>query len=158
MKTLQKLWKIIQDFFRQISYLVRYNWAFINGLAKPEEFHEGIAYKDNVPVPLDDIDEYTLAICKEYNIAYEYAVEKMAYTDIGVLYAKVANNKAFSNYNDYLQLDDKAKSKHVMEYGEARPYVFQVITPEEQKEVIEKANEAQEKLRSMYRNGGKLND
>lgn len=82
----------------------------------------------------------------------------MAYTDIGVLYAKMTNNKAFSSYNDYLQLDDKAKSKHVMEYGEVRPYVFQVITPEDQKEVIEKANEAQEKLRSMYRNGGKLND
>lgn len=117
-----------------------------------------MAYKDSVPIILDEIEEHSLEVAKEYNIPYNYIMDNMCYTDIGVLYAKIANNKAFSNYNDFLKMDDKAKGSHVMEYGEVKPYVFQTITPEQQQKAVEEMTEAQKKLRETYRSGGKFND
>ena len=140
-----------------ISYLIRYNWSLLHGLVKPQEDYEGIAYKDFVGIPLDEIEEHTLAICKHYNISYEYAVNQIAYTDISVLYAKMSNEKAFSSYCDFINLDEQSRSKQVMDFGEVKPYVFDLITPEVQKEQIDKIERS--KLSEMYRSGGKfIND
>ena len=60
-----------------MTYLIRYNWAYYNGLAKEIDTYEGIAYKDQVPITFEEIEEQTLVICKEYNISYEYAVSQI---------------------------------------------------------------------------------
>lgn len=122
---------------------------------KPKEEYEGIAYKDFVGIPLDEIEEHSLAISKHYNISYEYVVNNMAYTDISVLYAKMSNEKAFNSYCDYINLDEQSRSKHVMEFGEVKSYVFELVTPQAQQEYVESEKS---KLSSMYRNGGKFKD
>lgn len=107
-----------------------------------------------VAIPLDEIEEHTLAVVKHYNIPYEYVVNKMAYTDISVLYAKMANENAFKQYCEFIQLDDETRSKQVMEYGEVKPYVFELITPEIQEEQIQETN--QNPVSGLYKNGGKF--
>lgn len=126
----------------------------MNGLVKPKEDYEGVAYQDMVAIPLDEIEEHTLAVVKHYNIPYEYVVNKMAYTDISVLYAKMANENAFKQYCEFIQLDDETRSKQVMEYGEVKPYVFELITPEIQEEQIKETN--QNPVSGLYKNGGKF--
>ena len=74
------------------------------------------------------------------------------------MYAKVVNNKAFSNYNDYINMSEEQQAKYVMDYGEIKPFVFEVVTAEEQRQNVEEQNEAQKKLREMYRSGGKLDN
>ena len=56
-------------------------------------------------MPLDEIDEQVLVLTKEYNIPYLTLMDDTTYTDIGVLYAKVANSKAFEAYSQYISLD-----------------------------------------------------
>ena len=138
-----------------ISYLIRYNWAYQNGKVKPNDEYQGLAYRDMLPIPLDEIDEYVLYVSKEYVIPYEYVMDKMYYSDITVLYAKKMNENSFSRYNDYLSYDEKTQSKYVSDYGVPKPYVYDILTPDVQKEAIETKKS---KLREMYRSGGKFND
>ena len=138
-----------------ISYLIRYNWAYQNGKVKSNDEYQGLAYQDMLPIPLDEIDEYVLYVSKEYLIPYEYVMDKMYYSDITVLYAKKMNENSFSRYNDYLSYDEKTQSKYVSDYGVPKPYVYDILTPDVQKEAIETKKS---KLREMYRSGGKFND
>ena len=138
-----------------ISYLIRYNWAYQNGKVKPNYEYQGLAYQDMLPIPLDEIDEYVLYVSKEYLIPYEYVMDKMYYSDITVLYAKKMNENSFSRYNDYLSYDEKTQSKYVSDYGVPKPYVYDILTQDVQKEAIETKKS---KLREMYRSGGKFND
>ena len=107
--------------------------------------YKGIAYNDMVIIGLDDIEEMVLALCKEYNMQY----------DVTVIYAKMSNEKAFSSYNDYLNLDEQGQGKYVTDYGKPKPFVYEVLTVERQLANIE---EKKDGLRSMYRQGRKLND
>lgn len=109
------------------------------------------------PVPLDEIEEYVLAVSKHYAIPYTYVMDEMYYPDVTVLYAKMANENAFTAYSQYIQLDEESRSKHVMDWGEPKPYVYEVITPEVQRVFIENS-EATQKLRGIYRQGGRYKD
>ena len=82
-------------------------------------------------------------------------MDKMYYSDITVLYAKKMNENSFSRYNDYLSYDEKTQSTYVSDYGVPKPYVYDILTPDVQKEAIETKKS---KLREMYRSGGKFND
>ena len=137
-----------------VSYLVRYNWAFVQGAIKPIDEYKGMAYDDMVVVQLNDIDEMALALCKEYHIQYGYIMDNMYYPDMTVMYAKMVNEKAFSSYNDYLNLDEKSQGKYVTDFGKPKPYVYELLTADKQKAQIE---ERRDGLRNMYRHGGKLN-
>ena len=72
---------------------------------KPKDEYKGLAYEDAVIIQLDDVEEMTLTLCKEYNMQYEYIMDKMYYPDVTVLYARLMNEKAFSSYNEYLNMD-----------------------------------------------------
>ena len=96
-----------------ISYLVRYNWGLVQGKVKPVDEYKGLAYQDMVNIELDDVEEMVLTLCKEYNMQYHYVMDSMYYSDVTVIYAKLANEKSFSSYNDYLNLDEEAKGKFV---------------------------------------------
>lgn len=138
-----------------ISYLIRYNWAYINGAIEHKEEFRGLAYDDMVDIPLDEIEEQVLTLCKEFNMSYEYLQNKVPYTDIGVLYAKYANTKAFQSYNDFISLPEEQKSKHIRDWGEIKPYAYQLVTVDKQKEMLEEAQKTE--LQKMYKNGGSLN-
>lgn len=139
-----------------INYLVRYNWGFVQGLIKPIDEYKGMAYEDMVSIPLDDVEDMTLTLCKEYGMDYDYIQNKMYYPDVTVIYAKLANEKAFSSYNEFIGLDESSQGKYVTDYGKPKPYVYQLLTPEVQKQEIE--NKKDGGLRDMYRHGGRLND
>lgn len=113
-----------------------------------------MAYDDMVVVQLNDIDEMALALCKEYHIQYGYIMDNMYYPDMTVMYAKMVNEKAFSSYNDYLNLDEQSQGKYVTDFGKHKPYVYELLTADKQKAQIE---ERRDGLRNMYRHGGKLN-
>lgn len=153
-----RFWRIILHFFKLISYLVRYQWAYIQGLVKPRDEFTGLAYEEMVPVYLDEITEQVLAVCKEYNISYEHAMDKMYYPDITVMYAKMANENAFKTYNDWLNLDETSQGKFVTDYGTPKPYVYEILTPDKQKEGLEKQEKSRNTLKDMYRHGGRIND
>lgn len=138
-----------------ITYLIRYNWAKLKGVIKPKEERKGAMLKDMVVIPFDEIEEQILTLCKAYNMDYRYLQEEVCYTDIGVLYAKYANEQAFKNYNDYLNLDDEQKQRHVYEWGEPLPFVYNFVSPEVYEEVAEKE---QTELQKMYKNGGALSE
>lgn len=138
-----------------VSYLVRDNWAFVQGAIKPLDEYKGIAYDDMVVIGLDDIEEMVLTLCKEYNMQYGYVMDSMYYPDITVIYAKLANEKAFSSYNDYLNLDEQGQGKYVTDFGKPKPFVYEILTVDRQRANIE---EKKDGLRSMYRQGRKLND
>lgn len=125
------------------------------GAIKVFDDYKGLAYKDYVSVTLDEVDEYALVVCKEYNMSYEYAMDKLYYSDLTVMYAKIANDKAFQSYNDYLSLDEKAQSHFVADYGKPKSYVFSLITPELQQKNVEQRESA---LRELYRQGGRLDE
>lgn len=137
-----------------ISYLIRYNWAYTCGAIKPLDDYRGLAYNDMIPVPLDEVDEMALTLCKEYKIDYRYLMEEMYYSDVTMLYAKHANERAFSSYNDYLNLSEEQKGKYVSDYGVPKPYVYELLTAEKQKENIE--NKGNNSLKEIYRHGGNL--
>ena len=141
-----------------ISYLIRYNWAFMNGKVKPKDDYEGLAYKDMVAINLDDIEEKVLAVVKEYRMDYLYVLDQMYYPDVTVLYAKMANTSAFKTYNEYLNLDEQGKGKYVSDYGVPEPYTYQLLTPEKQRETIEAEKEPKNSLKDLYRHGGKIDD
>ncbi len=82
-----------------VSYLVRDNWAFVQGAIKPLDEYKGIAYDDMVVIGLDDIE--------------------------------------------------------VTDYGKPKPFVYEILTVDRQRANIE---EKKDGLRSMYRQGRKLND
>lgn len=138
-----------------ISYLVRYNWAFTQGEIKPLDEYKGLAYEDMVVVELDDVEEMALTLCKEYNMDYGYVLDRMYYPDVTVIYAKLANEKAFTSYNDYLNLDEQSQGKYVTDYGKPKPYVYQILSVDKQRANIEDKKDG---LRNMYRHGGKLDD
>lgn len=138
-----------------ISYLIRYNWAVTCGKIVPKDEYQGLAYNDMVIVALDETDEYVLSVSKEYGIPYEYVMDKMYYSDVTVLYAKKANENAFTRYNEYLNYDETTQGKYVADYGVPKPFVYSILTSEIQQENI---NKASSKLKEMYRNGGKFND
>ena len=117
--------------------------------------YKGIAYDDMVVIGLDDIEEMVLSLCKEYNMQYSYVMDSMYYPDVTVIYAKMSNEKAFSSYNDYLNLDEQSQGKYVTDYGKPKPFVYEVLTVERQRANIEDKKDG---LRSMYRQGRKLND
>ena len=75
--------------FKLISYLVRYNWAVVQGKVKPKDEYKGLAYEDAVIIQLDDVEEMTLTLCKEYNMQYEYIMDKMYYPDVTITICKV---------------------------------------------------------------------
>lgn len=91
-----------------VSYLVRYNWAVVQGQIKPHDEYRGLAYEDMVIIELDDVEEMVLTLCKEYNMQYGYIMDSMYYSDVTVIYAKLANEKAFSTYNDFINLDEQS--------------------------------------------------
>lgn len=120
------------------------------GVIEPKEEWQGMAYQDTVPIAFDEVDEYSLALSKEYHTPITYFLDDVCYTDLGVMYAKLANAKAFESYDQYIGLDEKAKAKHVMDYGEPKPYSYQVITKELHEEV---AQQEKTKLQEMYKRG-----
>jgi hypothetical protein len=75
--------------------------------------------------------------------------------DYTVIYAKLANEKAFTSYNDYLNLDEQSQGKFVTDYGKPKPYVYQILSVDKQRANIEDKKDG---LRNMYRHGGKLDD
>lgn len=108
-----------------------------------------------VIVPLDEVDEIALYVSKETGIPYLYLMDSMYYSDMTVLYAKIANEKAFASYSDYIHMEEEQKGKYVTEYGTPKPYVFSLLTPDVQEKNIK---ESKNTLREMYRSGGKFND
>lgn len=104
-------------------------------------------------MPLDEIDEQVLVLTKEYNIPYLTLMDDTTYTDIGVLYAKVANSKAFEAYSQYISLDEKGRADHVKDYGEPKPYEYEVITAEMQERYAE---QQQNELQKMYKRQGSI--
>ncbi len=118
-------YETIHHFFKLISYLVRYNWAVVQGKVKPKDEYKGLAYEDAVIIQLDDVEEMTLTLCKEYNMQYEYIMDKMYYPDVTVLYARLMNEKAFSSYNEYLNMDAESQGKYVTDYGKPSPYIYE---------------------------------
>ena len=151
--------RITLHFFKLVSYLVRYNWAWINGKIKEKDNYKGLAYDDYVAVNLDDIEEKVLAVVKEYSMDYSYVSNEMYYPDVTVYYAKMANNNAFKSYNDYLNLDEQSQGKYVTDWGVPEPYVYEILTPDKQQKAIEAKNRpSTNTLKDMYRHGGRLND
>lgn len=138
-----------------ISYLVRYNWGLVQGKVKPLDEYKGLAYEDMVVIELDDVEEMVLTLCKEYNMQYHYVMDSMYYSDVTVIYAKLANEKSFSSYNDYLNLDEEAKGKYVTDFGKPKPFIYQVLNEDTQRVNIEDSKDG---LKGMYRHGGKFND
>lgn len=98
----------------------------------------GLAYKDMVNIQLDEVDEYAYVVAKEYNISYEYIMDKMYYSDLTVMYAKIANEKAFTSYEQYMSLEDEQKGKYVSDYGEPKPYAFELLTREIQEAKLDR--------------------
>lgn len=150
-----RLLKTTHPFFKKISYLIRYNWAVVQGAVKPNDEFRGLAYNDMVSIPIDEVEEMVLYVSKELGIPYLYVMDEMYYSDMTVLYAKVMNEKSFSSYNDYIHLEEEQKGKYVTDYGTPKPYIFGLLTPDVQEENIKKSNNS---LRGLYRNGGKFND
>lgn len=109
--------------------------------------------QDMVNVPLDSIHDMALVVSKEYGIPYNDVLD-MYYSDMTVLYAKQANVKAFESYVSFISQSDEGKSKYIMDYGEPKPYVYSMLTPDVQKERLEDANG----LRGLYKRGGRFND
>lgn len=139
-----------------ISYLVRYNWSYVNGLIKEDKEYEGMAYNDMIPITLDDIMEQVLIVSKEYNIPYKVVMEEMYYPDVTILYAKYMNEVKFTQYDNYVNMSEESKSKYVTSYGVPKPYMFELLDQEKQQKNIE--NYKKHPLEGMYRHGGKLND
>lgn len=138
---------------------MRYNWAWVNGKIKERDDYRGLAYEDMVAINLDDIEEKVLAVVKEYRMDYQYVADQMYYPDVTVYYAKMVNNKAFSSYNDYLNMDEESKGKYVTDWGVPEPYEYELLTPEKQQKAIEaKDKPSTNSLKDMYRHGGRLND
>lgn len=137
-----------------VSYLVRYNWAVVQGQIKPLDEYRGLAYEDMVIIELDDVEEMVLTLCKEYNMQYGYVMDSMYYSDVTVIYAKLANEKAFSTYNDFINLDEQSQGKYVTDFGKPKPFIYSILSLEKQRKNIEDKNG----LRNMYRSGGRLND
>lgn len=138
-----------------VSYKVRYNWALSQGKIKVHSEYEGSALREMVSISLDEVEEYALAVSSHYRLDYDYVLN-MYYSDVSVLYAKIANEQAFKSYNDYISLNEEGRSKFVMDYGEPKPYSYQILTPEKQQANIE--SEAKNSLKETYRQGGRLND
>ena len=82
-------------------------------------------------------------------------MDSMYYSDVTVIYAKLANEKSFSSYNDYLNLDEEAKGKFVTDFGKPKPYIYQVLNADTQRVNIEDNKDG---LKGMYRHGGTLDD
>lgn len=151
-----KSFKITLHFFKLTSYLIRYQWALTQGLVTPPNEFQGIIYQDYVNVPLDDVLDMCVYVSKAYGIALEKVLD-MYYPDVTVFYAKEANSKAFENYVSYSQLDEESRSDYVVNYGEPKPFVFQLLTKEVQEQRLKE--EDKNGLRSMYKQRkGNLND
>lgn len=101
---------------------------------------------------MDESLDQVMTLCKELNMSFEYLTEHTAYTDIGVLYAKYMNEKSFSSYNEYLNLDDKTKVKHVMEWGEPKPFIYELVGSEDQQQDLEAMRKSA--MRHLYKSGG----
>lgn len=148
-----RLSKTIQSFFKWIRYHIAYFWGRECGLiAEPRGEYLGLALQDALPVSLSEGVEYALSISKHYGWSFTYCYEKLRYGDLSVLYAKLSNDKAFENYNNYIALDDEARAKFVKDWGEPKPYEFDVNTPERQKERLQK-HERDNPLQAMYKKG-----
>ena len=97
--------------------------------------------------------EKSLFVSKEYKLDFTYVYEKMAYTDVSVLFAKQTNLQSFKNYNDFINMDDKSKGKHVTDFGEVHPYEYMVV-----REELVPTEEEKTEIQKMYKNGDSLND
>ncbi|WP_164683464.1 hypothetical protein [Streptococcus hyointestinalis] len=108
--------------------------------------------QEALPIGLSEGVEYALAISKHYGWSFDYCYKQMRYGDLSVLYAKLANDKAFENYNNYISLDDEARAKFVKDWGEPKPFEFDINTPERQRERLEKSK-VNNPLQAMYKKG-----
>ena len=100
----------------------------------------------------------SLSVSKAYNIPLERVLD-MYYSDMTVLYAKEANNKAFESYSSYISMSEEARSSYVMDYGEPKPFMFSVVTKEMQQKLLEEEEKDDNGLRAMYKKRkGNLSD
>lgn len=100
----------------------------------------------------------SLSVSKAYNIPLERVLD-MYYSDMTVLYAKEANNKAFESYSSYISMSEEARSSYVMDYGEPKPFMFSIVTKEMQQKLLEEEEKDDNGLRAMYKKRkGNLND
>lgn len=102
-----------------------------------------------VPISLSEATEYAITVSKFYGWSFDYCFKQMRYGDLTVLYAKIANEKAFEAYNNYISLDEEAKAKYVYDWGVPKPYEFEVLDPNKQKSLIEEAEKSA--LQKMYK-------
>lgn len=145
--------QITQRFFKLTSYLVRYQWGFIQGKVKYVEPYKGVLTRDYVDIPLDDITDMAIAVSNAYSMSLSEVLD-MYYPDMTVLYAKHVNSEAYKSYINYISLGDEARGKYVMDYGEPQPYVFTLLTPEIQRARLEEKEDTNG-LRALYRSRGR---